>query len=98
MDVFENLLFIFFWLIFGIIILAILASALSGSRRASQKPARRGSWGSGSQWDTDLRLPYKRFKQLYPFTKITYQEYKKLQMERAFRRAVSSEKNKRMVR
>lgn len=98
MDVFENPPYLLFWLIFGIIILAILASALSGSRRASPKSTRRGSWGSGGQWDTDLRLPYKRFKQLYPYSKITYQEYKKLQMESAFRRAVSSEKNKRMVR
>lgn len=50
------------------------------------------------QMEFDLRLTYKRFKELYPFSQITYQEYKKLQMEKAFKRAVSSEKNKRMVR
>jgi hypothetical protein len=44
--------------------------------------------------DVDLRLTYKRFKELYPFSQITYQEYKKLQMERAFKRAISSEKTK----
>ena len=46
----------------------------------------------------DLRLTYKRFKEPYPYSQITYQEYKRLQMERAFKRAVSSQKNKRMVR
>jgi hypothetical protein len=98
MDVFENLLYLGLWLFFGIIILAIILRALSGSRKDVTGLRRRTSYGTGSQWDTDLRLPYKRFKELYPWTKITYQEYKKLQMERAFRRAVSSEKNKRMVR
>ena len=48
--------------------------------------------------ETDLRLTYKRFKELYPFSQITYQEYKQLQARKAFRRAVSSEKIKRMVR
>jgi hypothetical protein len=48
--------------------------------------------------ETDLRLTYKRFKELYPFSPITYQEYKQLQARKAFRRAVSSEKIKRMVR
>jgi len=40
------------------------------------------------QVEFDLRLPYKRFKQLYPWIDITYQEYKKLQMQYAFRCAV----------
>jgi hypothetical protein len=48
--------------------------------------------------ETDLRLTYKRFKELYPFSQISYQEYKQLQARKAFRRAVSSEKIKRMVR
>lgn len=50
------------------------------------------------QRETDIRLTYKRFKELYPHSQITYQEYKKLQAEKAFKRAVSSEKIKRMVR
>ena len=53
---------------------------------------------SGGQWETDLRLTYKRFKDLYPYSKITYQEYKRLQAQKAFKRAVGSEKIKRMVR
>jgi len=48
--------------------------------------------------DTDLRLTYKRFKELYPFSQISYEEYKQLQARKAFKRAVSSEKIKRMVR
>ena len=52
----------------------------------------------GEILEVDLRLPYKRFKELYPWSQLTYNEYKKLQMSRAFRRAVSSESNKRMVR
>lgn len=51
-----------------------------------------------SQMELDLRLPYRRFKQLYPDSKWTYEEYKKLQMQTAFRRSMSSEDNKRMVR
>ena len=51
-----------------------------------------------SQMELDLRLPYRRFKQFYPDTGWTYEEYKRLQMQRAFRRSMSSQKNKRMVR
>jgi hypothetical protein len=51
-----------------------------------------------SQMELDLRLPYRRFKQLYPSSKLSYKEYKKLQMQRAFRRSMSSQDNKRMVR
>ena len=50
------------------------------------------------QRETDIRLTYKRFKELYPHSRITYEEYKKLQVEKAFKRAISSEKIKRMVR
>jgi len=56
----------------------------------------RTEWGG--QMELDMRLPYKRFKELYPYSKMTYLEYKQLQTKSAFRRAVSSEKNKRMVR
>jgi hypothetical protein len=51
-----------------------------------------------AQMELDLRLPYSRFKQLYPSNTLTYKEYKKLQMQRAFRRSMSSQDNKRMVR
>ncbi len=48
--------------------------------------------------ETDLRLTYKRFKELYPHSQMTYEEYKKLQAQKAYKRAVSSQKIKRMVR
>ena len=48
--------------------------------------------------ELDMRLPYRRFKQLYPETRWTYEEYKKMQMQTAFRRSFSSQDNKRMVR
>ena len=51
-----------------------------------------------SQMELDLRLPYRRFRQLYPSSNLAYEAYKKLQMQRAFRRSMSSEANKRMVR
>jgi hypothetical protein len=50
------------------------------------------------QMELDLRLPYRRFRQLYPQSNLTYEAYKKLQAQRAFRRSMSSEDNKRMVR
>lgn len=61
------------------------------------KPGRTKRLGRG-HLETDLRLTYKRFKELYPHSKITYQEYKRLQAEKAYKRAVSSQKIKRMVR
>jgi hypothetical protein len=50
------------------------------------------------QMELDMRLPYKRFKQLYPENKWTYKEYKRMQMQTSFRRSYSSQDNKRMVR
>jgi hypothetical protein len=50
------------------------------------------------QMELDMRLPYKRFKQLYPESNWAYKEYKRLQMQTAFRRSYSSQNNKRMVR
>jgi len=52
----------------------------------------------GGQMELDMRLPYKRFRELYPYSKMTYEEYKELQMRSAFKRAISSNENKRMVR
>ncbi len=50
------------------------------------------------QMELDMRLPYRRFKKLYPGSNITYEEYKQMQMKSAFRRSMSSQDNKRMVR
>jgi len=84
-----------FWVLFVIILVLV---AWWGIKKVGPKTREYSGVLRNEQMDVDLRLTYKRFKELYPYSEITYQEYKKLQMERAFRRAVSSEKNKRMVR
>lgn len=53
---------------------------------------------SYSQHELDIRLTYKRYKELYPHSTISYPEYKELQKRQAFRRSISSRKLKRMVR
>jgi len=79
--------------IFLILLVTIILSAWAWTvKRANARKPGRG------QLETDLRLTYKRFKELYPYSEITYQEYKKLQTEKAYKRAVSSQKMKRMVR
>ncbi len=52
----------------------------------------------GLQREVDLRLTYKRYAEMYPATRMSYRDYKRMQSERAYRRAVSSTKIKRMVR
>jgi hypothetical protein len=51
-----------------------------------------------NQMELDMRLPYRRFRQLYPESTWTYEEYKRMQMQTAFRRSFSSQDNRRMVR
>ena len=53
---------------------------------------------STTQRETDLRLTYKRYKELYPSSTISYPEYKQLQARSAYKKSVSSMKIKRMVR
>jgi len=48
--------------------------------------------------ETDLRLTYKRYMEIYPNSTISYREYKKLQTRSAYKKAVSSMKIERMVR
>jgi len=52
----------------------------------------------GLQREVDLRLTYKRYIEIYRSTNITYPEYKKMQAQSAYKKAVSSTKIKRMVR
>jgi hypothetical protein len=86
--------FLFFWVFIIILVIAVWW----GLKRMQPQSKRYISSPGGQQWELDIRLPYKRFKQLYPYSKMTYQEYKQAQMRTAFRKAVSSQKNKRMVR
>ena len=75
-------------ILFSVFIL-IIVFALIG--RATRRPKVR-------QRETDLRLTYKRFMELYPYSKISYPEYKRLQVRQAYKKAVSSTKIKRLVR
>ena len=85
---------ILMWLLFiGILFsfaLVLIAKWIDASGRYSPKEY-------GLQREVDLRLTYKRYMELYP-SNMTYEAYKKLQVQRAYRKAVSSTKIKRMVR
>jgi hypothetical protein len=50
------------------------------------------------QHDGDIRLPYKKYRQLYPSTTMSYEDYKQMQMRDSYRRAINSKELKRMVR
>jgi len=59
---------------------------------------RRKMAGRGRTRETDLRLTYKRYREIYPNSTISYREYKQLQTRKAYKKAVSSMKIERMVR
>jgi hypothetical protein len=86
---------IFLWLALTVLVVYVLYELVKRFGGGAKRYTRTVQ---GEILEVDLRLPYKRFKELYPWSQLTYQEYKKLQMSRAFRKAVSSETNKRMVR
>ena len=50
------------------------------------------------QYETDLRLTYKRFIELYPNSVVSYEAYKTIQSKQAYKTSISSRKIKRMVR
>jgi hypothetical protein len=80
------------WLLL-VILLTISVIGLLAYMRGEKFPVY-----SDDQHETDIRLTYNRYKELYPHSKITYSEYKELQKKKAFKRSVSSRKLKRMVR
>ena len=95
---------VYLLIVFGLIV--VIAVVYSKSmKKVAQVTSRYHSSGRlryvpgefSGQMELDLRLPYRRFRQLYPMTKWTYEEYKRVQMQRAFRRSMSSFENKRMV-
>jgi hypothetical protein len=95
-----------------IIVIAMIAVALNSMKNANPSTFKRKYAVKGyssvrrkyvpgqfsEQMEIDMRLPFRRFKQLYPENVWTYEEYKKMQMRTAFRRSHSSQDNKRMVR
>jgi len=86
---------ILMWLLFiGILFsfaLVLIAKWIGASGRYSPKEY-------NLQREVDLRLTYKRYMELYPSARMSYDDYKRLQVQRAYRKAVSSTKIKRMVR
>ena len=78
------LVILFFFFVSIIIVFALIG-------RATRRPKVR-------QRETDIRLTYKRYMELYPHSRISYQEYKRLQAKQAYKKAVSSTKIKRLVR
>gem|GEM_PF-997276 len=94
---------IFFFIIIAIIVTAAIATNTSKRTQKTKRYATDSTYQryipqTSSQMELDIRLPYRRFKQLYPTSDITYDEYKKMQTNSAFKRSLSSQQNRRMVR
>jgi len=89
--VIEILLWLLFIGIIGSFVLAIMAGVIGANRHYSPR-------ADSLQREVDLRLTYKRYMELYPGSRMSYDDYKRLQKQRAYRKAVSSTKIKRMVR
>jgi hypothetical protein len=79
----------FLWLIFLVVVFVVAVWLV---RREVGGPRT-----YGLQREVNLRLTYKRYIELYP-SNLSYEEYKRMQAARAYKKAVSSTKIKRMVR
>lgn len=95
-----------FFIIFLGIVITIVTIIVTASTKNTKQKTRFQSTGHSTyvpgqysrQMEFDMRLPYKRFKQLYPHNPWTYEEFKQMQKQTAFRRSTSSMENKRMIR
>jgi hypothetical protein len=74
------------------ILLVVLVIIVIGTHFASGVSRRR------TQHEADIRLPYKKYRELYPHTTFTYEQYKLMQARDAFRTVIPSKKLIRMVR
>ena len=59
--------------------------------------ATRPSHRDVTQHEGDIRLPFKRYRELNPHTRMTYEEYKQMQSRDSFSHSISSKQLKRMV-
>ncbi|XES77392.1 MAG: hypothetical protein ACBZ72_00590 [Candidatus Bathyarchaeia archaeon] len=95
---------IIFLLFVGFIFIVTTIATVSKNRstKKSQYQSKEGVHynpaGFSPQMELDIRLPYRRFKQIYPHSNISYEQYKQLQKQRAFKRSRSNQENSRMVR
>jgi hypothetical protein len=95
-----------FLILIGIIFIVTAITTISKNKSPNQsryqskgtKYARYEPGTFSPQMELDIRLPYRRFRQIYPHSNLTYQQYKQLQKQRAFKRSRSSQENTRMVR
>lgn len=92
------LVFAIVLIIAAVVVIANLRSKPSVKSHFKTSEPARYAGQFDKQMELDMRLPYRRFKQLYPNNQWTYEEYKKMQTRAAFRRSTSSQENKRMVR
>ncbi len=72
----------------------ISISPLAAVSKWSDSPVR----GKRSYNHTDLRLPYRKYVRMYPDSGLSYEQYKKLQAQNAYKRLGSSREIKRIVR
>ncbi len=49
-------------------------------------------------YESNIRLPYKKFREIYPDRAIQYRDYKEMQTRQAFKNSIPSKQIKRMVR
>ena len=80
----KNLMIVLpvFWFFFIIVLILIVwwaGTSLDLESKATSEEY-------GEQMEIDIRLPYKGFREIYPYSKIANQEYKQLQMKNAFKR------------
>ena len=73
--------------VFSIIELAVISYMMSSEKL---NPA--------ITYQANIRLPYKKFQEIYPENRISYPQYKAMQSMQAFKVSIPSKKLKRMVR
>ena len=73
------------------VIIAIIEVAILAASRGEIQVS------SALKHETDLRLPYKQYKKIYPKSTLTYEAYKMFQARNAFQSTVPSKMIKRMV-
>ena len=77
-------------------LLVLLVLELTIILAVRHRPGFLGGTSQRRHRDTDLRLPYRKYISLHPDSDLTYEQFKRLQVERAYRTA--ADRTKRMVR
>ena len=72
--------------------ISVIELAIIGYMRGSEK------LNPQITYQSNIRLPYKKFQEIYPDNRIMYPQYKAMQSREAFKVSIPSKKLKRMVR